>query len=340
MKIRVPGRVNLIGEHIDYLGFPVLPMAIGRSLRLEFSARPDRVIRVASPTYGVREFEWADDIAPSAAGDFGNYIKAAAQTVGRRWGVGCGFEGVISSTIPAAAGLSSSSALVIAATLALLSIRGIAWNFSELMEILPEGEMYVGTRGGGMDHAVCLAGRAGCALRIAFDPVTVQPEPVPEGWAFFVAHSLRRAEKSGGVREEYNHRRALAQAGDPAALRHALSERERVESAVLAMRRGDIDAFGELLNASHRSLRDDLRVSCEAADHLVTACVAAGAKGARIMGAGFGGYVVGLGEKDSAQEVLARLDRDHFARLPERAGFPDYLMPVAAGEGALAQHDS
>jgi galactokinase len=339
MTVRVPGRVNLIGEHIDYLGFPVLPMAIARSLRLEFTPRPDRTIRVASPAYGVRAFEWTPQIEPWAAGYFGNYIKAAAQTVGRRWGIGCGFDGCVSSSIPAAAGLSSSSALVIAATLALLRMRGIPWDFTELMKVLPEGEMYVGTRGGGMDHAVCLAGRAGCALRIEFNPASVRPETIPADWTFFVAHSLRLAEKSGAVREEYNQRRALAQAGDPSALRHGLSERERVGLAVLAMRRGDLGAFGELLNASHRSLRDDLKVSCEPADRLTEACLRAGAAGARIMGAGFGGYVVGLCEKALAEEVLARIERDHFAKFPERAGFPDYLMAVEAGDGALT-HDS
>ena len=124
----------------------------------------------------MREFEWTPEIEPWEAGDFGNYIEAAAQTVGRRWGIGGGFDGCVSSTIPAAAGLSSSSALVIAATLALLRMRGVPWDFTELMEVLPEGEMYVGTRGGGMDHAVCLAGRAGCALRIEFNPVSVRPK--------------------------------------------------------------------------------------------------------------------------------------------------------------------
>jgi galactokinase len=339
MTVTVPGRVNLIGEHIDYLGFPVLPMAIARRLRMEFTPRRDDVIRVTSVCHGVREFQWTAELPPWPAGDFGNYVKAAAQTVGNRWGLGCGFDGQITSTIPEAAGLSSSSALVIAVTLGLLRLRDIAWDFGDLMEVLPEGEMYVGTRGGGMDHAVCLAGRAGCALRVAFNPAAVQPEPVPSGWVFFIAHSLQRAEKSGGVREEYNRRRALAQAGDPSALRHAWSERDRVEQAILAMRRGALCEFGQILQASHRSLRDDLRVSCERADRLVEACMAAGAAGARIMGAGFGGYVVGLCPEKKADEVLERLDRDHFARLPERAGFPDYLMRVEAAEGALP-HDS
>ena len=163
----------------------------------------------------------------------------------------------------------------------------------------------------------------------------MKPEPVPPYWAFFVAHSLRRAEKSGAAREAYNHRRALAQAGDPSALRHAVSERDRVEQAITAMRRGDLPAFGALLDASHRSLRDDLQVSCAEADELVESCRKAGTAGARIMGAGFGGYVVGLCDRQQVRDVMARLERDHFRPKPERAEFSDYLMQVEAGEGAL-----
>ena len=336
MIVEVPGRVNLIGEHIDYLGYPVLPMAISRRLRLDFQPLDGPEVRVQSADYGSRQFAWVDKIEPWPAGDFGNYVKAAAQAAGRRWGIAAGFEGSISSSIPPAAGLSSSSALVIAATIALLKVRGIRPEFQELMEVLPEGEMYVGTRGGGMDHAVCLAGRQGCALRVEFHPVTVKPIPIPAGWAFFVAHSLQRAEKSGAAREDYNQRRALAEAGDPRALRHAHSERQRVDAAIQAINSNDVERFGEILNASHRSLRDNLKVSCERADKLVEMCTAAGALGARIMGAGFGGYVVGLCREESVSETMARLERDHFSALPERAGYPDYLMRVEAGDGALA----
>ncbi len=338
--IRVPGRVNLIGEHIDYLGFDVLPMAIERHISLDAAPRGDGTIRIASAEYGVREFEWTEEPEPWAPGDFGNYVKAAARMVAARWGIGPGIDGVLTSTLPAAAGLSSSSALLIAVTLALLEARGIAAPFSELMEVLPDGEMYVGTRGGGMDHAICLAGRRGCALRVGFGPVRTEPEPIPPDWAFFVAHSLRRAEKSGSVREEYNLRRLRAVEGDPQALRHGLSERDRVEAAVEAMRRGDREEFGGILSASHRSLRDDLQVSCEGADRVVEACAAAGASGARIMGAGFGGYVLGLCGREEAPELLARLDRDYYGARLERHEFPDYLMQVEAGEGALRHFDS
>jgi galactokinase len=307
---------------------------------LDAAPRPDSVIRIASAEYGVRSFEWTEELTPFDAGDFGNYVKAAAQLVALRWGVGPGFDGVVTSTLPAAAGLSSSSALLIAVSLALLEARGIAPRFSELMEVLPEGETYVGTHGGGMDHAICLGGRKGCALRISFHPVRTEPEPIPGEWAFFVAHSLRRAEKSGAARDEYNLRRQRAMRGDADALRHAMSERARVEDAVYAMRRRGIDEFGRILYDSHCSLRDDLKVSCEAADRVVEACRGAGAVGARIMGAGFGGYVLALCERKDAEEIIARLDRDYYGGRARRFEFPDYLMRVEAGEGALRHLDS
>jgi galactokinase len=222
----------------------------------------------------------------------------------------------------------------------MLRLLEIAPEFSALMEVLPEGEMYVGTRGGAMDHAVCLAGTQSCALHIEFNPLTIHAEPIPPGWAFFVAHSLVRAEKSGAVREEFNRRRTLAQAGDTDALRHGDSERERVGRAIDAMRREDLAGFGELLNQSHRSLRDNLRVSCEPADRLVEACLAAGAAGARITGGGFGGYVLAICERSAIEETLARLDRDHYSDEPRRAAFPDYLMQVEAGDGALSCRDT
>lgn len=338
--IRVPGRVNLIGEHIDYLGFPVLPMAITRHISLDAAPRPEPVIRIASEEYGVRAFEWEEQLTPWQPGDFGNYAKAAAQMVADRWGVGPGIDAVITGNLPAAAGLSSSSALLIAITLALLEARGIPPRFSELMEVLPDGEMFVGTRGGGMDHAVCLSGRRGCALRISFNPAQTEPEPIPPDWAFFVAHSLQRAEKSGAAREAYNLRRQLAMDGDPLALRHAMSERERVEQAIRAMRVQDAELFGRILSESHRSLRDDLRVSCPGADAVAKSCADAGAYGARIMGAGFGGYVLAICRRAEIAEVMARLDRDYFAHRPQREDFPDYLMQVEAGEGALPHLDS
>src|SRR5450759_1582035 len=197
--VSAPGRVNLIGEHIDYHGLPVLPMALRRSIRVHFQARADCQIRVTSGAYGHREFAWKRGLTPVARGDWENYLRAAAQAIAGKWGVMNGIDATIDSDLPPAAGLSSSSALIVAITLALLRANQREATFEELMEILPDGEQFVGTRGGGMDHAASLASREGCASLIEFAPLAVHHIPIPAGWAFLVSNSLHPAEKSGAV---------------------------------------------------------------------------------------------------------------------------------------------
>jgi len=121
--ISAPGRVNLIGEHIDYHGLPVLPIALRRSIRVHFQARADNRICVSSGAYGHREFAWTTGLAPVARGDWENYLRAAAQAIGGKWGVMNGIDATVDSDLPAAAGLSSSSALIVAVTLALLRAK-------------------------------------------------------------------------------------------------------------------------------------------------------------------------------------------------------------------------
>src|SRR5215472_148758 len=103
--VTAPGRVNLIGEHIDYHGLPVLPVALRRGIRLEYRPRPDRRIRAVSCGYGEREFEWTDDLGPVAAGDWENYLRAAARVAARWCRRPVGIDAEITSDLPAAAGL-------------------------------------------------------------------------------------------------------------------------------------------------------------------------------------------------------------------------------------------
>jgi galactokinase len=344
-EITAPGRVNLIGEHIDYLHRDVLPVAIDRAVRLRFTPRGDRHIHAtAEGAYEPRCFEWSDAMEPYSEGDWGNYIKAAALGVAKRWGVHRGIDCHAGGNLPPAAGLSSSSALVVAATLALLRANRIEAAFEELMEVLPEAEQYVGTRGGGMDHAACLAGRRGHALRISFDPVRVEPVPIPQSWALFIVHTGRTAEKSSRLRDEFNLRRSLSASAaaktsrgesltehEQRCWRHASSETGRVTAAVEALRSADLARFGELLFESHASLRDDLRVSCPEADAIVASCRAAGVAGARITGAGFGGFVVAVCQAATLPAVLQDLRRQSQGA---NCHSPQ-LIPVTASDGAL-----
>jgi len=362
-EVQAPGRVNLIGEHIDYHGLPVLPIAIGRRIRVRFQVRPDRRIHASSAApFGVREFEWTGDLEPVAAGDWENYLRAAARAVASRWGVGRGVDAWIASGLPPAAGLASSSALIVAFTLCLLAAAGIEPGFEELMAVLPSGEQFVGTRGGGMDHAAILASRAGCASLIRFAPLAVRHIPVPDDWAFLVAHSLETAEKSGSARAGYNARREagaaalsrlgmasyrevvaaperhgefLAQlAGDERdAFLHTTSEAARVSAAARAMEAGDAAVFGRLLAESQASLRGRLRVSSASLDRLADAALSSGALGARLTGAGFGGAIVAFTRKPDLPALRRGLIATYYAG---RDGFreADHLIDAVPSAGA------
>jgi galactokinase len=251
---------------------------------------------------------------------------------------------------------------MVAFTLALLEANGIRASFGELMEILPDGEQFVGTRGGGMDHAAALASRRGCATLVEFAPLAVRSIAVPAGWHFLAAHSLRTAEKSGAAREEYNRRRqagdsALARLGLPSyrealemadrlaakldhgperdSFLHTTSEALRVRAAVAAMERDDAVHFGRLLAESHASLRDRLRVSSPALDRLVEAAMEAGALGARLTGAGFGGCAVVLCREADAARVRRGLIERYYRGRP---GFEEsrHLIDARPGAGALS----
>jgi len=340
-EVVAPGRVNLIGEHIDYAGLPVLPMAIDRRVRLLVRPRADRLVRLVNENaaYGRREFRIEPAIPRFPAGDWGNYPKAAIQgLVAADVGPG-GFDALVRSDLPPAAGLSSSSALLVATALAGLVAGAAGLDRLELAEVMAAAEQYVGARGGGMDQAAILAGKRGHALRIAFSPLSVREVPVPGSWGFVVAHSLASAEKSGAARETYNARRAEVEAaaaavgGGPYAdlvagwpadellaharpaltgpeyrrFRHVITEADRVARAEAALAAADIDTFGAIMLASHASLGDDFDVSTPALNELVDVAVTAGAIGARLTGAGLGGCVVALLPASDVSAFLAHV---------------------------------
>lgn len=366
-----PGRVNLVGEHIDYHGLSVLPMALRRGVRLRF--RPIRERRVvltnSDPAFPPRDFPLDGALEPGPPGDWGNYLMAGALTVLQSHGVETGIEGEVNSDLPPAAGLSSSSALVVATALALLNANGKRWDPLELADALAQGERFVGTAGGGMDQAASLNGVEGHALRISFGPLAVEPVPFPSDWTVLVAHSGVRAEKSGPAQVAYNQRRegsaraltelSLAVAGEVVApvrlleahpleelvercravpgpggswAVHALTEAGRVASAVEALGGGDLAAFGSLLDASHASLRDVYGVSHPRLDALVEAAREAGAAGARLTGAGFGGCVLAVCRSGAAEGVLEGLARAQAAMDP-----PPELAPFRARPGGGAR---
>lgn len=213
VTVRVPGRVNVIGEHTDYNALPVLPFALERTVRVVARRRADDTItlRNARPEFPPRTFSPATAATPFGAGDWGDYAKAAvravvAESVRRGWPPPPGFDAVVDTDLPAAAGLSSSSALLVAMALAQLAVAGTDVPRLALAELLADAERYVGTLSGGMDQAAILLGEPGHALRLDFFPLRARPVPVPAAAAFVVADSLEPAPKAGAVRGAYNQR--------------------------------------------------------------------------------------------------------------------------------------
>lgn len=206
---RAPGRVNLIGEHTDYNGLPVFPMALKQEVTILFRPREDDQVRFANldPEFEPRAFRISKEIQRDPPGDWGNYLKAPFQEMVEKLGPLKGMDALLTSNIPVAAGLSSSSAVVIAVGKALLQANEMEAPVLELAEEFAAAERYTGTQGGGMDQAISLGAIEGHASRIEFDPLSLHPSPVPPGWHFVVAHTLVRAEKSGGAQEGYNLRR-------------------------------------------------------------------------------------------------------------------------------------
>lgn len=364
--VSAPGRVNLIGEHIDYHLQAVLPMALTRRITLAWRPRTDSVIRAISTDHAPREFLWQPGLAQAPPGDWENYIRAAAETVSLRWGPGRGIDAAVVSDLPPAAGLSSSSALLISFTLALLQANSIEATFEELMDVLPDGEQFVGTRGGGMDHAASLGSRSGCASLISFTPPSIDTVTVPAGWSFLVAHSLVHAEKSSAVREKYNSRRragaeALATLGFanftevlkacdldsidalaaklPAGLvrgafLHVAGESLRVLDAADALRSADAARFALRLNQAHASARDQLQISHPEVDRLVQCALDSGAPAARLTGAGFGGCAVVFAPQDRLDEVREGIIQRFYASRPEFDPI-NHLFEAHPGSGAL-----
>lgn len=209
---RVPGRVNLIGEHTDYNGLSVLPITLDKEVFAAFSLSDNHQVHLTNEDTRFQPTHFINGpvISPSPVGSWDNYVKAAVVALNKKFKVRSypGFNLFISSTLPIASGLSSSSALVIAASLAYLKILGkeLGKDISrtELAELMAEGEHFVGTRGGGMDQTVILNGDKGHACKIDFFPIRTKLIPLFEDHVFIICDSTVRAKKTGTCLHRYN----------------------------------------------------------------------------------------------------------------------------------------
>jgi galactokinase len=211
--VRAPGRVNLIGEHTDYNGLPVLPFAIGQAHRVAAAVAEKPFVEMvnADRQYGAKTVAVGDLATFSAAGEWDNYLRAAllglmdAGLLDRDH-LARGLRLAVSSDLPSGVGLSSSSALVVGFALAALHLHSIHYGRQPLADVLAEAEHYVGTRGGGMDQTTCLLGEAGHALRIDFFPLEVESVAFAGEVEVFLSDSGVRVEKSGAGLALFNRR--------------------------------------------------------------------------------------------------------------------------------------
>ncbi len=204
--VRAPGRVNLIGEHTDYNGYPVLPCAIERDIWICGLARADTTVELSNTDPGYSDIVFSlDSIKAGPPGEWGNYIKAGIHRFVPSSDP-IGWSGVVDGTIPSAAGLSSSSALVVASALAFLGIMGQRWPATSLAEELALAEQFVGTAGGGMDQTISLLAQRDHALKIDFTPPSHEPLPLLRDYKLAICYSGIRAPKSKTARLAYNRR--------------------------------------------------------------------------------------------------------------------------------------
>jgi galactokinase len=253
---------------------------------------------------------------------WGRFVAGVVRTLSDRGLNVPGADLEISSTVPPGSGLSSSSALSVALTMALAELSGSSLDPTDLARLALDAEVVAtGVPGGLMDQLASLLGRAGHALLIDCRAVTAVPVPIAPEIAVIVVHSgvprtlagseygARRAEceaiaRQIGVRSLRD--ATLDQVADHPSARHVLTENARVQAMAAALPAGDLSVLGPLLLASHASLRDDYRVSTPELDILVELLLECGAAGARLTGAGFGGCVVALTQRNHADNVLAK----------------------------------
>ncbi len=305
---RAPGRVNLIGDHTDYTGGLVLPMAIDRWTDIRFTPIDGRV--------ELRSDNLPDDVdfaLPAAdpaqvEPSWGRYIAAVAAEINADQGI----RGVVSTTIPVGAGLSSSAALEIAAGLAL----GFDGTALELAQLCRRAEFVAsGVPCGIMDQLVIAAAVDGHALMIDCSSYEMTPVALPTGVEIvveFVAHRTLKGSEYADRVAECTAAEAIigslagAALSDAAAIsdpvvrrraRHVIGENARVRHFAAALAVGDLATAGELMVASHRSLADDFATSTPVMDAAVDALLAVpGVHGARMTGGGFGGCTVALAD--------------------------------------------
>ncbi|MFM6931884.1 MAG: galactokinase [Novosphingobium sp.] len=333
----VPGRVNLIGEHVDYNDGLVLPMPISAGTAVAWGRGGGQGIdAVALDLDEARDSFGHGEAMPHQPVDWRSYLRGTAAAMAGQGLRGSGVRLAIAGSIPRGSGLSSSASVCVAIARALAAAAGVQASAETLALAAQSAEhTWAGVRCGIMDQMAVAAGEPGCALLLDCADLSHRNLQLPDDWAVMIVQSgVRR----GLVDGHYNRRRedceaaartlglpslrhadaeAVARADlDPVVARrarHVVEEIARVEQAASAIEQRDLTRLGHLMRASHASLRDQFEVSEANVDRLVDLLNSAigGDGGARMTGGGFGGAVVAVMPLPEADRVRARILADY-----------------------------
>lgn len=358
LLVQAPGRVNLIGEHTDYNGGFVLPMAINRCVGFALRYRDDGHVHLLSGDYLHHAHFDLNDFS-HVKPHWSEYVKGVAHGLQKRGLALQGFDAVLLGDVPRGSGLSSSAALELASARAFSEVSGFPWDPVEMAVVGQEAENnWVGVNCGIMDQMISACGQAGHAYLLDCRSLEGTQVPLPDGFTVVI---LDTATRRGLVDSAYNERRAQCEEAaaffdvpllrdvTPEAFferegelneltrkraRHVITEDQRTLAAADAMRSGDAETFGKLMIQSHESLRDDFEVSNEALNTMVeTALDQPGCLGARMTGAGFGGCAVALVEEDAAEKFAEKVTEQYQAKTELEPAV--YVTPATNGASRI-----
>ncbi|MVW59834.1 galactokinase [Massilia sp. NEAU-DD11] len=361
--VQAPGRVNLIGEHTDYNDGLVLPCAIDYRTAIAAKPRSDRKVRVVAADYGDALDEYDLD-APIGRVDqpmWANYVRGVVEQFVKRGLPMQGMDMAIAGDVPQGAGLSSSASLSVAVGRLFATLPGFeALSPIDIALIAQASENdFVGTKCGNMDQISSACGVEGHALMIDCRSLEVKPVPVPDNAAIMIfnsnvtrglvdsAYNVRREQCEAAARHfgipalrDLDLATLEARAGelDPVVLRrarHVVTEDDRVLAAADALQAGDLERLGELMAASHASMRDDFEITVPAIDNLVDIVknVIGTQGGVRMTGGGFGGCVVAVVPHALVDASRAAVEREY--RSPDGKPATIYVCKPAAGAGKV-----
>ncbi len=368
LTFRAPARVNLLGEHTDYTGGLVLPMAIPFHTAATITASDDDAYSFTSATFSTSRSVTRDDRSP-AIDDWSDYPLGVLRELQLLGIEPPPFTLHLEGNVPFGAGLSSSASVEVASCLALLAHSSVTLSPAEIALLCQRAENnFVHSPCGIMDQFVITAGRKGHALLLNTRDLTTEHLPMNQGaladTQIVVCNSMVKHSIAAG---EYGERRRESEEGQAILLarfaslrdlgdatlaqletcqdamspeafrrcRHIISDSARVRNASTAMFAGDPIALGQLMLMGHASERDDFECSCDEIDFLVeTASQLPGCFGARLTGGGFGGCTVNLVDRNHAAQFAESLKQAYQTELNLTA--ETYLCEAADGAIALA----